>query len=384
MKKVVHFGAGNIGRGFIGALFSQSGYQVTFVDLNDAVIDQLNRDGSYKVRTAEDDPKVEEIQNVSGINNGKDEDEVIKAIEGATYITTAIGPNVLPHIAPLIARGLQARLKVNDENVYVIACENQISATDLLKGYIEKELTDEEIKNMEGKVHYYNSAVDRIVPIQDNKNSLDVMVEPYYEWIVETTDDIPAVNGMTKVPDLAPYIERKLFTVNTGHAVTAYFGYLEGKETIAETLNDPAIYEQVKATIAETGAYLVKRYGLDQEEHQKYIEKILTRFQNPHLKDEVTRVGRSPIRKLGPEDRLVRPMVEAAKLGLPFAHLAKAVAAALLFDVQEDAEAVELQKMLKDHGVDFVLQEVCHLDPDSEMARVIVDKYNELMNRYEK
>jgi mannitol-1-phosphate 5-dehydrogenase len=384
MKQVVHFGAGNIGRGFIGALFSQSGYHVTFVDIADTIIDQLNKDRSYNVITAEDEPTVMEIVNVSGINNMKDEEAVIKAIEEATYITTAIGPNVLPHIAPLIAKGLKSRVKVTDEKVYVIACENQISATDLLKSYIEKELKEEDIELMKNKVCYFNSAVDRIVPIQNNKNPLDVLVEPYYEWIVETTEDIPYVEGMLKVDNIAPYIERKLFTVNTGHAVTAYFGFLDDKETIDQTLHDEQMYMKVKSTLEETGNYLVERYQLDKKEHQKYIEKILTRFRNKHLHDNVKRVGRSPIRKLGPNDRLVKPMVEASKFGLSYVNLATAVAACLLFDVKDDPESVELQKMIKDHGVVHVLKEICNLDPNSEIAELIIVKYNELKKRYSK
>lgn len=384
MKKVVHFGAGNIGRGFIGALFSQSGYHVTFIDIADEVISKLNEEKAYKVRTAEDQPAEIEIQHVSGLNNMKQEEEVIKAIEEAVYITTAIGPNILPHIAPLIAKGLQSRLNVTKEKVYVIACENQISATDILKGHILKNMPEDAANNMEGKVYFFNSAVDRIVPIQDNKNSLDVLVEPYFEWVVETTEDIPAVEGMTKVADLAPFIERKLFTVNTGHAVTAYFGYLDGKETIDQTLNDPSIYEKVKATIEETGAYLTKRYELDESEHQTYIKKILGRFQNQHLHDDVTRVGRSPLRKLGAEDRLVKPMVEAKKLGLSYQNLASAIAACLLFDVQGDPEAVELQKMIKEHGVTHVLKEVSHLDENDEVVKTIVDKYESFKAEYRK
>ncbi|WP_338448989.1 mannitol-1-phosphate 5-dehydrogenase [Niallia oryzisoli] len=384
MKNVVHFGAGNIGRGFIGALFSQSGYHVTFIDIADEIISKLNEEKAYKVRTAEDQPTVIEIQNVSGLNNIKQEKEVIKAIEEAVYITTAIGPNILPHIAPLIAKGLQSRLNVTNEKVYVIACENQISATDILKGHILKNMPEDAAGNMEGKVHFFNSAVDRIVPIQDNKNSLDVLVEPYFEWVVETTEDIPAVEGMTKVADLAPFIERKLFTVNTGHAVTAYFGYLDGKETIDQTLNDPSIYEKVKATIEETGAYLTKRYELNEVEHQTYIKKILGRFQNQHLHDDVTRVGRSPLRKLGAEDRLVKPLVEAKKLGLSYQNLASAIAACLLFDVQGDPEAVELQKMIQEHGVTHVLKEVSHLDETDEVVKTIVEKYESYKAEYRK
>ncbi|MEB6549001.1 mannitol-1-phosphate 5-dehydrogenase [Heyndrickxia sporothermodurans] len=376
MKQVVHFGAGNIGRGFIGALFSQSGYHVTFVDLADQIIDGLNSDKQYDVKLATDQQETMTITNVSGLNNMKQEKEVIEAIKNATYLTTAIGPNILPRIAPLIAKALTERVQATDEKLYVIACENQISATDLLKGYIEENLDDETKSKLSGRIYFFNSAVDRIVPIQNNQGSLDVLVEPYFEWVVETTETIPPVEGMTIVADLAPFIERKLFTVNTGHATIAYFGYLENKATIDQTLADEAIVKQVKATLGETGAYLIKQYGLNPEEHEKYINKIINRFRNAYLNDAVTRVGRSPIRKLGPNDRLVRPATEAQKAGLSFTNLAKAIAAALLFDYKEDEEAVKVQEMIREHGVAYVLQEVSGLAEDSEVAQEVLRQYD--------
>ncbi|KYD11259.1 mannitol-1-phosphate 5-dehydrogenase [Heyndrickxia sporothermodurans] len=376
MKQVVHFGAGNIGRGFIGALFSQSGYHVTFVDLADQIIDGLNSDKQYDVKLATDQQETMTITNVSGLNNMKQEKEVIEAIKNATYLTTAIGPNILPRIAPLIAKALTERVQATDEKLYVIACENQISATDLLKGYIEENLDDETKSKLSGRIYFFNSAVDRIVPIQNNQGSLDVLVEPYFEWVVETTETIPPVEGMTIVADLAPFIERKLFTVNTGHATIAYFGYLENKATIDQTLADEAIVKQVKATLGETGAYLIKQYGLNPEEHEKYINKIINRFRNAYLNDAVTRVGRSPIRKLGPNDRLVRPATEAQKAGLSFTNLAKAIAAALLFDYKEDEEAVKVQEMIREHGVAYVLQEVSGLAEDSEIAQEVLRQYD--------
>ncbi|MEH7293428.1 mannitol-1-phosphate 5-dehydrogenase [Priestia megaterium] len=378
MKQAVHFGAGNIGRGFIGALFSQSNYHVTFVDIAENIINQLNNDKGYDVMTAADHPETLTIQNVSGLNNLTQEQEVIEAIKETTYITTAIGPNILPRIAPLIAKGLAERVKTSDEKVYVIACENQISATDLLKGYIFEALDEETKALVINRVFFFNSAVDRIVPIQHNQSSLDVLVESYYEWVVETTEDIPFVEGMTIVPDIAPFIERKLFTVNTGHAVIAYFGYLKGKETIDQTLSDPDIYEQVQKTLQETGAYLVKQYKLDKNEHQAYIDKIIERFKNPHLNDLVTRVGRSPIRKLGTQDRLIRPAVEAKKAGLSYTYLAKAIAAALLFDVVEDPEAKELQEMIKEHGIQYALKEISQLNQVDNLTKEIISHYEDL------
>jgi mannitol-1-phosphate 5-dehydrogenase len=378
MKKVVHFGAGNIGRGFIGALFSQSGYHVVFVDIADQVINQLNEEKQYNVKLATDEQETMTIRNVSGLNNLTQENEVVKEIKEAAFVTTAIGPNILPRIAPLIAKGLTARVEENNEELYVIACENQISATDLLKGYIMENLNEATKEKVMDHVAFLNSAVDRIVPIQNNQGSLDVLVEPYHEWVVETTKEIPHIEGMKIVPELAPFIERKLFTVNTGHAVIAYFGYLANKETIDQTLEDENIYQQVKETLGETGAYLVNEYNLNPEEHQKYIEKIISRFQNAHLNDGVTRVGRSPIRKLGPEDRLIRPALQAQKAGLSYTNLAKAIAAALLFDYKEDEDAVRLQAMIKDNGVPYVLQEVSKLDETSELTREIMSHYDAL------
>ncbi|WP_438271006.1 mannitol-1-phosphate 5-dehydrogenase [Sporolactobacillus mangiferae] len=304
-------------------------------------------------------------------------EQVVAAIGRASFLTTAIGPKVLPFIAPLIAEGLTERLKHTHEKLYVIACENQINATDLLKNEVLKTLNEETVKKMEGTVFFLNSAVDRIVPLQHNEELLDVLVENYHEWIVATKEKLPEVKGMQIVPDLAPYIERKLFTVNTGHATTAYLGYQAGKNKIHEALADPDIYRDVKATIEETGAYLIKRYGFAAETHERYIEKILHRFQNPKLNDDVTRVGRSPIRKLGPEDRLVKPAREAKRLGLSFTHLAQVIAAALRFDYTEDAEAAELQKQLKTKGVLAVLNQVSGLSPEDPITKEAIRYYKE-------
>ncbi|PLT30037.1 mannitol-1-phosphate 5-dehydrogenase [Peribacillus deserti] len=378
MKTAVHFGAGNIGRGFIGALFSQSGYHVTFVDIADAIITKLNEEQKYQVKLATEQKEAVTVENVSGLNNLSQEQDVHEAIKGAVYLTTAIGPNILPRIAPLIAKGLAARVKENDEKLYVIACENQISATDLLKGYIFDNLDEETKAAIADKVYFFNSAVDRIVPLQDNQGSLDVLVEPYYEWVVETKEDIPHVEGMKIVPDLGPFIERKLFTVNTGHAVIAYLGYMNGKQTIDQTLADEEIVKQVRATLGETGAYLIHQYGLNEEEHQAYIEKIINRFKNRFLNDDVTRVGRSPLRKLGPNDRLVKPAVEAEKAGLSYTNLARAIASALLFNNAQDEEAVKLQQMISESDIPSVLKEVSGLDTDSAITQEVVRHYDAL------
>ncbi|PJH64312.1 mannitol-1-phosphate 5-dehydrogenase, partial [Salmonella enterica subsp. enterica serovar Enteritidis] len=121
------------------------------------------------------------------------------------------------------------------------------------------------------------------------------------------------------------HIERKLFTVNTGHATTAYVGKANGHNTIVEALNDPEVLNEVRAVLNETGALIVEKWGLSASEHQEYIGKIIERFQNPHISNDITRVGRGPIRKLGYEERFIQPLREANERGLPTKALIRTI-----------------------------------------------------------
>jgi len=69
--------------------------------------------------------------------------------------------------------------------------------------------------------------------------SVDVLVEPFHEWIVDVSQikgGRPDIAGVTYVEDPLPYIERKLLTVNAGHSAIAYLGYARGKGTIRAAL----------------------------------------------------------------------------------------------------------------------------------------------------
>jgi mannitol-1-phosphate 5-dehydrogenase len=254
-----------------------------------------------------------------------------------------------------------------------------IGASTLLKEKVYEKISPDDRAAFDQYFGFPDAAVDRIVPNQNNEDKLTVKVEPFYEWVVNQTQIIgekPPVNGITYVDDLNPYIERKLFTVNTGHAITAYLGYAAGIPTIDQAMQEASIRSVVSGALAETGAVLIKKHGFEQTEHEKYIQKILGRFTNKHITDEVTRVGRAPIRKLGPNDRLVSPAKQYLELfGQAPVHLVKGIAAALQFDFKEDAEAVRLQETIQHHGVKAAIQEYCGLDADSELTKLILNEY---------
>ena len=378
----VHFGAGNIGRGFIGNLLYHSGYETCFVDVNTEIVDLLNEKNEYRVVLAEPSQEEVTVKNVRAINSAQNPEQVIEAIAEADLVTTAIGPNILPLIANLIADGLRKRVSVSDKPLNIIACENMIGGSSLLKEEVFKKLTAEERSQFDDRFGFPDSAVDRIVPNQVNEDKLMVKVEPFYEWVVEEPKimgERPAINGITYVQELVPYIERKLFTVNTGHALAAYFGYFFDVDTINHAMGNEQISELVEGALEESGQFLVKKYGFDQEEHKKYIQKILQRFSNAYIVDEVTRVARSPIRKLCANDRLVSPARQYSEVvGKEPVYLLKGIAAALMYDFQGDEEAVKVQQAITEQGVEGAIQTYTQLEPETPLFKGIVEQYQQL------
>ena len=332
MKKAIQFGAGNIGRGFIGGLLSNAGYHVVFADVNEAILNGINNDKQYKILVKDVECFEQTITNISAVSSISE--DIIKEI-----ITTAVGPLVLKRIAPTIAKGIQARKNNGNKNyLNIIACENAVGATAILKEEVMKVLNEEEISYMEEYIGFPNCSVDRIVPPCTNENPLDVTVENFYEWNVEEAKikgEVPQIEGMNLVGDLIAYVERKLFTLNTGHAITAYLGSLAEYKTVDESIKD---------------------------------EKI------------ATIVGREPLRKLSSKDRLVIPLMTAKSYGISVDNLIIGVGAALHYDNPEDAQSVELQQTIKDLGVKEAVKKISEIE-DEELLNAIETSYQKLTSK---
>lgn len=377
MKKAIQFGAGNIGRGFIGAILSENNYEVCFADINEIVISELNNKREYTVEVVGQECKEIIIKNVCGIlSNGE---EILEKIKEAEIITTAVGPNVLKIIAKTLATGLEKRKDVKEKKyLNIIACENMIKGTTALKEEIFKYLSEEAKDYVNQYVGFPDSAVDRIVPpMEKTSDILKVRVEEFNEWIVDKTQfkgEIPELKGMTLTNNLMAFIERKLFTLNTGHAITAYLGVEKGYKTIKESIEDKDIREIVLGAMKESGEVLIKRYGFDREKHYSYINKILGRFENPYLVDEVVRVGREPLRKLSFNDRLIKPLRGTLEYETKNKNLILGIAAAFNYRNESDIQAVELEKKLNEKSFDEVFYEVTGLN-DKNIEEKVFGKY---------
>ena len=368
--KAVHFGAGNIGRGFVGLLLAEAGYEVVFADVAEALIDSLKQADSYVVHEVGDGAVDHTITGFRALNSATETEALVAEIADADIVTTAVGPNILRFVAPVIRRGLDAR-GADARPLVVMACENAINATDILAAAIR----GEDPAGVDEQAIFANTAVDRIVPNQAPGSGLDVTVETYFEWAIEEPPfggATPSIAGVTWVESLGPYIERKLFTVNTGHAAAAYFGYEAGIEKIADVLADEAIKAKVYAVLQETKSLLVAKYGFEDAAQEAYVVKILGRFANPYLPDTVVRVGRAPGRKLSRNERFVSPASQLAERGMPSVALQSAMLAAMKFDVADDPEALQVGETLATQSAEQAATTLTGLDATHPLYSDIV------------
>jgi len=366
----VHFGAGNIGRGFIGALLQDAGYFVVYADVNQELIDSLNTPQGYLVTELDGKKRNHHYTNYTALNSVSDQVDLSQWIARAEIVTASVGASILPRIAPSIEAGLA--LRSSEERLVVMACENALRASEILRDAIQDD-------QMRDKAVFCNTAVDRIVPLQPAGSEPDVSVEYFSEWVIDTSPlegRSLRLPGAKQVSNLDPYIERKLYTVNTAHLAAAYLGELAGHHTIVAALNDPKVRAGTEAALAETSKVLVLKHGLKEKEHAKYVAKTLERISNPAVDDEVARVGRDPMRKLSRNERLIGPAAYYAEhVGRPEGLLA-VIDAALSFGCSEDHSTQELRAKLGTMSVAEFAESVFGIGTGDALAPMLEEIIN--------
>lgn len=384
MKKFIQYGAGNIGRGFIGQLFSQAGYEVSFIDVNMEIIDALNREGRYPVTVVSKQAPVDIwVENVKGIN-GMDQDAVIDAIANADAMATAIGVNILPRIVPLLAKGIKKRQLINNDiPLNIIICENLIDADKLLHRLLLEQFNDDEKVFFEKNVGLVEASIGRMVPVmtaeQRKENPLRVYVESYCELPVDKNafkGSIPAIPHLFPYMPFELYIKRKLYVHNMGHALTAYLGNLKNFEYIWQSIADSTVKLIVQRAMQESAMALSKRFGIAIEPLLEHISDLQLRFSNVALGDTVMRVGKDTKRKLSSEDRFSGAVKNCEEQGIIPVYTSIGIAAALFFKCPDDPGTDEVAALFTKGGIEAVLTTVCGIDASSPSYSLIVSYYN--------
>ncbi len=384
-KKAVVFGAGNIGRGFIGQLFSESGYEVTFIDVDQELIDAFNRDGSYRLETVyNSDIKKYRVGPIRGVHGGNVA-AVREAVAEAEIGATAVGAGALKFIAPNIAAGIEQRAAAGTGSLNLIICENLKGAAAVMRDMVRERLNPACHAYMEANVGFVDTVIGRMVPMPTAEmRAADVSmirVEPYKELPVDQAafvDAIPDVTAMMPQASFPIFTARKLYIHNCGHALLAYTGYLRGHEYGYQALKDPVVRKVMAGGLHESITGIVAKYGADLDWLIAHRDDLMHRFANQALGDTIFRLGRDPLRKLKPGDRLAGPAELACATGQNPRFLAWGIAAALLFDPAEDKSAQELQQQIQTAGLPETLKQVVGIDPQTQFGKTVMQTYETL------
>ncbi|MGE5603799.1 MAG: mannitol dehydrogenase, partial [Nitrososphaerales archaeon] len=300
MKQAIIFGAGNIGRGFMGQLFSESGYFVTFVDVDRTLLDALNARGSYTIRLVTNErTETVEVGPVAALHSDADLDAAADVLARAGIGATAVGAGILKHIAPVVARGIERRAEIgNDEAFNLILCENLHGAARIFQDLVLSHLPAGLHPFVDEHVGFVDTVIARMVPpltpeLRAEDPSL-ILVEPYKELPVDReafAGPIPAIVGMIPYAPFAFFTERKLYIHNAGHATLAYLGYLKGYEYGYEALADDEIYFQARGAMEESALALTRKFHPPSGSLLANIDDLLHRFGNRALGDTILRLG---------------------------------------------------------------------------------------------
>jgi len=392
--KLVLFGAGKIGRSFIGQLFSRGGYEVVFIDVFRPVIDELNLRHNYNVVIKGDVETIINIKNVRGVFGG-DTEQVIDEIGTARIVAVSVGQNGLKSIIPLIAKGLIRRFETADAlPLDIIIAENLRNAAEFMSQELKENLP--EGYPLEERVGLIETSIGKMVPIMLKKDVdediLQVFAEPYNTLILDKRafkNPIPEIEGLAPKENMKAWVDRKLFIHNLGHATAVYLGYLAHPEAtyLYEVLADSQLKAIVRKTMLQAAELLLAKYPdeFTIESLTEHTDDLIRRFQNKALGDTLFRIGCDLQRKLSAEDRLAGAIHLAFELKLPYDLILKALVCGCHFSATDEAGTrlqsdLEFDKIYA-KGIKEVLTSVCgfdeHTDRDLIFEAVIVD--NSLM-----
>ena len=362
--KAVIYGAGNIGRGFIGQLLSQSGYEVVFLDINQSVIKLLNDEKRYPICIVSNDGNEEFfVENVRAVDSSVISD-VVNEIVTADVMATSVGANVLKFIAKPIAMAIEKRIELQKPPLNILLCENLLDADKFLKTEMFKYLSENTKAVFSQNVGLVEASIGRMVPVlpkKEGEHPLKVYVEEFDILHLDKngfTGKIPEIKNILLFSPFNFYMQRKLLIHNMCHAASAYLGSIKGYEYINEAISDTEIKYLVNMAGISSARAIAADNNVDINNLMDFLYKLIYRFNNAQLKDTVVRVGRDPVRKLNKNDRIVGAYLLCKKHNLSTVYIDVCIAAALCFKSNEDAISLGVQKTINKSGIIQTLKDI--------------------------
>lgn len=383
MKKSILFGAGKIARGFLGQLLYLSDFEITFVDVYEPIVSVLNEKKTYHVHVLGDESLDSDVTHIKAYLFDEKE-SIYHTFYESDIAFVSVGGNHLTDVAKSLADifnrfGIQKKIK------NIIVCENWRDAANTFKTAMLKFLNEENKNLFEEFIGVSEAVLMRTATQPDEELAKlypqDVWVQNFWYLPIDGSrikEAIPKIQCVELLDEFGNFLTQKMYTNNTSNAVIAYSGYLLGYEILAEAANSLEISALLDDAYKEINQILVAELGVDEKQQMEFSQKARAKYCDWTIVDKVIRHGKDPIRKLGPQDRLIAPCRMALKHGIYPKTLIDTIAKALYFDEPSDAEAVKLKMLRQQKGVEYVLQTVCGLDKTERLYHEILKSVEQI------
>lgn len=379
----VIFGAGKIARGFIAHLLSLSDIDFVFVEKADALADLINEREQYTINILGAPEKNYVVKNAKALKFSQ-EKEITEAIAEADVVFDAVGGKNLQEIVPFYIKGIEKKAEKGGYLNFV-TCENWKEPARILKEGVEAGIAPEAREYLDNYVGFTESVIMRsgIEAPKEllKKDPLIVNVQNYWHLPVDAArvkGSLPDIKYMEHLTGFAGFLERKFYTYNAANGTTSFVGALLGYEVLAEAAHDERILKILDGVYQETGKALSMKHGISLEEQMAFAKTSLNKLQDYTIVDSIERNARDPQRKLGKDDRLVGSARMVLSCGIRPENLCTAIACAIYYRNPEDSSAVALEKVVKEEGIDAVLEKICGIEPEGELGILIKEKIKKI------
>jgi mannitol-1-phosphate 5-dehydrogenase len=381
MSAIAIFGAGRISRGFLAHLISISGKEFFFIEKDADLVAMLESRKEYTIHIMGHSDKDYFVKNFKSYTADNEKDFLLP-LSRSELILTSVGGQNLPAISGSIAQAIQIRYSSNSDGIVnIITCENWIDPAKKLKSAVLANLPAELHAYVDSYIGFTESVVLRSAtdaePERIAVDPLVVNVQDYWTLHIDAVTvkgSLPEIRGFELKRNFSGMLIRKLYTYNAANGSVSYLGNLKGYDRIDQAVNDPEILDILMHVYDETSKALSKEFNIPYEEEYAFAMTSLAKLQNKGIVDFITRNARDPIRKLGPEDRLIGPSRIALKYGIKPEGLATAIAAAIYYENDKDNSAVTLKEIRLSKGIDYILDSICMLGLYPEFKDLIKNK----------
>jgi len=343
----------------VGQLADESGYRLTFIDTDRSLCALLKGRGSYDVQLVSAHPRTVTIGGFA-VHHPEETEAIYPDFAAAELLFTSVGPENVKAAAeetrPLFVRWLKETGGTPAKNVF--CCENMNRGTSVFRAHLQEGFPAELLPLLERSVGFPDTMIARVVARPHDP--LLLLGEEYSEWTAEKSAVRGAALSTVKTLQLVDgqerYLQRKLYIHNTGHATFGYLGFLKGYRYVHEAGLDPSIMDICQRAIEESGWAIEKEHGFSADVIRAYRASLTEKCMLPQLPDELTRVVRDPVRKLGPEERFFGPISLRIRHGRQPRFLLYPVAAALMARIPGDPSSDALLSAMAGGGVAAALR----------------------------